>query len=100
MVVKLLYSFDVPAEKMGTLVKWAAETAVPFFMKFPEIKSIHYNQTIVGKPMFVKEVTFADLNAWNSLMQKYLSDPKIQKVMSEFFSYVVNLETKLVMEII
>jgi hypothetical protein len=100
MVVKQLYTFDVPGDKMATFVKWAAETAVPFFTKFPEIKSIHYNQTIVGKPMFVKEVTFADLNAWNSLMLKYFSDPKMQKVMGEFFSYVVNLESKLVMEII
>ena len=100
MVVKMLYSFDVPAEKMGTFVKLAPETWLPFFSKFPEIKSIHYNQTIVGKPMFVKEVTFADLNAWNSFGQKYFSDPKIQKVMGEFFSYVVNLETKLIMELL
>lgn len=100
MVVKLLYEFDVPAEKMGNFVKLAAETWVPFFKKFPEIKSIHYNQTIVGKPMLVKEVTFADLNAWNSLMQKYLSDPNMQKIMGEFFSYTVNLETKLIMEIV
>ena len=100
MVIKLLYEFDVPAEKTGTFVKWCAETAVPFFKKMPEIKSIHYNQTIVGKPMFVKEVIFEDLNAWNSMMQKYLTDPKIQQLMGTFFSYTVNLETKLVMEVI
>jgi hypothetical protein len=100
MVVKQLYSFDVPAEKMGTFVKWATETAVPFFKKLPEIKSIHYNQTIVGKPAFVKEVVFADLNGFNSMVQKVLSDPKAQKVMGEFYSYVVNLESKLVMEIV
>jgi hypothetical protein len=100
MVVKMLYEFDVPAEKMASFVKWAAEVAVPFFKKLPEVKDIHYNQTIVGKPMFVKEVTCADLNAWNSAMQKALSDPKMQKLMMELFSYAVNLETKLVMEII
>jgi hypothetical protein len=100
MVVKQLFEFNVPGEKMGTFVKWAAEVAIPFFKKSPEIKDIHYNQTITGKPMFVKEVTFADLNAWSSFMQKYLSDLKMQKVMGEFYSYAVNLETKLVMEII
>jgi hypothetical protein len=100
MVVKLLFEFDVPAEKMGNFIKSATTTWVPFFKKFPEIKSIHYNQTIVGKPMFVKSVTFADLNAWSSFTQKYLSDQKLQQVMGEFLSYAVNLESKLVMEIV
>jgi len=100
MVVKLLYEFDVPAEKVPTFLKWVAEVAVPFFKKFPEIKDIHYNQTIVGKPMFVKAVTFADLNSWTSLMNKYLSDTKMQEIMGKFFSYTANLETKLVMEAI
>jgi hypothetical protein len=100
MVVKLLLEFDVPAEKMTTFVKLAAETWVPAFKKFPEIKDIHYNQTVAGKPMVVKELTFADLNAWTSFMQKYLSDPKMQKIVGEFYSFTVNLETKLVMQII
>ena len=100
MVVKLLYEFDVPAEKVPAFLKWVAEVAVPFFKKQPEVKDIHYNQTIVGKPMFVKAVTFADLNAWTSAMNKYFSDPKMQEIMGKFFSYTVNLETKLVMEVI
>jgi hypothetical protein len=100
MVVKLLYEFDVPAEKVPAFLKWVGEVAVPYFKKLPEIKDIHYNQTIVGKPMFVKAVTFADLNAWTSLMNKYLSDKKMQQLMGTFFSYTVNLEIKLVMEVI
>jgi hypothetical protein len=100
MVVKLLYEFDVPAEKVPTFLKWLAEVAVPYFKKFPEIQDIHYNQTIVGKPMFVKALTFADLNAWTSLTNKYLSDPKMQEVMGTFVSYTTNLESKLVMEVI
>ena len=99
MVVKILYEFDVPAEKVPTLLQWLAEVAVPYFKKQPEIRDIHYNQTIVGKPMFVKVVTFADLNAWASLMNKYQSDPKMQEIMGKFLSYTTHLETKLVMEV-
>ena len=100
MVVKLLFEFDVAAEKVPTFLKWLAEVAVPYFKKQPEIQDIHYNQTIVGKPMFVKAVTLADLNAWTSLMNKYLSDPKMQEIMGIFLSYTANLETKLVMQVI
>jgi len=39
MVVKHVFSFDVPAEKMGNFVKWCAETSKPFFEKLPEVKS-------------------------------------------------------------
>jgi len=99
MVVKHVFSFDVPAEKMGNFVKWCAETSKPFFEKLPEVKSYDVYQAIVGKPTFVKEVVYADLNAFNSMWQK-ASDPKVQKVFGEFFSYVVNLESKLVMEIV
>ena len=100
MVVKLLYEFDVPAEKVPAFLKWVAEVAVPFFKKQPEVKDIHYSQTLVGKPAFVKEVTFADLNGCTSAMQKVLSDPKMQELMGQLFSYTVNLETKLVMQVI
>jgi hypothetical protein len=99
MVVKLLYEFDVPAERVPTFLKWLAEVAVPYFKKQPEVQDIHYNQAIVGKPMFVKAVTFADLNAWTSLTNKYFSDPKMQEIMGTFLSYTANLETKLVMEV-
>ena len=71
----------------------------PFSKKQPEVQDIHYNQTIVGKPMFVKAVTFADLNAWTSLTNKYFSDPKMQQIMGTFLSYTTNLESKLVMEV-
>jgi len=99
LTVKHMFSFDVPAEKMGNFVKWCTETSKPFFEKLPEVKSYDVYQTIAGKPTFVKEVIYADLNAFNSLWQK-ASDPSIQKVMGEFFSYVVNLESKLLMEIV
>jgi hypothetical protein len=33
-------------------------------------------------------------------MWQKAGDPKIQKVMAEFFSFVVNLESKLIMEIV
>jgi hypothetical protein len=99
MVVKHVFCFDVPAEKMGNFVKWCTETSKPFFEKLPEVKSYDVYQTIAGKPTFVKEVIYPDLNAFNSLWQK-ASDPNIQKVMGEFFSYVVNLESKLLMEIV
>ena len=99
MVVKHVFSFDVPAEKMNSFVKWCAETSKPFFEKLPEVKAYDVYQTIAGKPTFVKEVVYQDLKAFNSMWQK-TNDPKIQKVMGEFFSYVVNLESKLIMEIV
>jgi len=54
---------------------------------------------MVGKPAFVKEVVYEDLMAFYNMWQK-ANDPKIQKVMGEFFSYVVNLESKLIMEMV
>jgi hypothetical protein len=99
MVVKSLYEFDVPAVKVPTFLRWLAEVAVPYFKKLPEIQDIHYNQATVGKPLFVKVVTFEELNAWTSLMNKYFSDPKMQEIMGIFFSYTANLESKLVMEV-
>jgi len=99
MVVKHVFSFDVPAEKMGSFVKWCAETSKPFFEKLPEVKSYDVYQTIAGKPIFTKEVVYTDLNAFNSMWQK-ANYPRIQRVMGEFFSYAINLESKLIMEIV
>jgi len=84
---------------MVGFVKWCAETSKPFFEKLTEVESYDVYQTIAGKPTFMKEVVYSDLNAFNSMWQK-ANDPQIQKVMGEFFSYVVNLESKLVMEIV
>lgn len=97
--VKHVFSFDVPAEKMSSFVKWCAETSKPFFEKLPEVKSYDVYQTMIGKPTFMKEVVYEDLKAFCSMWQK-AGDPKIQKVMAEFFSFVVNLESKLIMEIV
>jgi hypothetical protein len=55
---------------------------------------------MVGKPMFVKEVVYEDLKAFCSMWQRTTTDTEIQKVNAEFFSYVVNLESRLVMEIV
>jgi hypothetical protein len=99
MVVKHVFCFDVPAENMGNFVKWCADTSKPFFEKLPEVKSYDVYQTVAGKPTFVKEVVCADLNAFNSMWQK-ASDPMVQKVFGEFFSYVGDLESKLIMEIV
>jgi len=99
MVVKHVFSFDVPAEKMSSFVKWCAETAKPVFEKYPEVKSYDVYQTIAGKPTFVKEVVYKDLKSFVSMWQKS-AYPKIQKVMGEFFSYAVNLESRLVIEIV
>jgi hypothetical protein len=100
MVVKHVFSFDVPAEKIVYFAKWCAETSKPFFEKYPEVKSYDVYQTMVGKPMFVKEVVYEDLKAFCSMWQRTTTDTEIQKVNAEFFSYVVNLESRLVMEIV
>lgn len=98
MVMKHVFCFDVSAEKMSNFVQWCAETSKPFFEKLPEVQSYDVYQTMAGKPTFVKEVVYEDL-AFCSMWQKS-NDPKIQKVMGEFFSYVVNLESRLIMEIV
>ncbi len=94
-----MFSFDVPVERMLNFVKWCTETSKPFFEGFPEIESYDVYQTMVGKHTFVKEVVYKDFTAFYNMWQK-ASDPKVQKVMAEFFSYVVNLESKLIMEIV
>lgn len=99
MVLKHVFSFDVPAEEMNNFVKWCIETSKPFFEKFPEIKSYNVYQTMAGKPTFVKEVVYEDLRAFCSMWQK-ASDPKVQRVMGKFFSYAVNVESRLVMQIV
>jgi len=99
MVLKHVFCFDVPAEKMGSFIKWCTETSKPFFERYPEVKSYDVYQTMVGKPAFVKEVVYEDLKAFCSMWQK-ATDPEVQKVMGEFFSFVLNLESKLVMEIV
>lgn len=50
-------------------------------------------------PTFIKEVVYEDMKAFCS-MQGKLAEPKIKKVVGEFFSYVTNLETKLIVEIV
>jgi len=99
MVVKHVFCFDVPAEKMENFMKWCAETSKPFFEKYPEIRSYDVYQTIAGKPTFIKEVVYEDMKAFCS-MQGKLGAPDVQKVFGEFFSFVVNLETKLIIEIV
>jgi hypothetical protein len=99
MVVKHVFSFDVPAENMSNYIKWSGETAKPFFEKYPEVRSYDVYQTVAGKPTFVKEVVYEDMKAFCS-MQGKLNGPEIQKVIGEFFSYIVNLETKLILEIV
>jgi len=47
----------------------------------------------------LKEVVHGDLKAFYSMWSK-AGDPAVQKVFGEFFSFVVNLESKLVMEIV
>ena len=54
---------------------------------------------MVGKHAFVEEVVYKDLMAFYNMWQK-ASDPKIQKVMGEFLSYIVNQELKLILEIV
>jgi len=98
-VVKQVFSFDVPAEKIENYVKWSAETAKPFFEKYPEVRSYDVYQMVDGKPAFVKEMVYEDMKAFDSIQAK-MGDPEIQKVVGEFFSYVVNLETKLMKEIV
>jgi len=99
MVVKHVFSFDVPAENMSNYIKWSGETAKPFFEKYLEVRSYDVYQTVAGKPTFVKEVVYEDMKAFCS-MQGKLNGPEIQKVIGEFFSYIVNLETKLILEIV
>lgn len=99
MVVKHVFSFDVPAEKMTNYIKWSAETAKPFFEKYPEVRSYDVYQTVAGRPTFVKEVVYEDMKAFCSVQGK-LGGPDVQKVLGEFFSFVVNLETKLIIEIV
>lgn len=99
MVVKHVFSFDVPAEKMSNYIKWSAETAKPFFEKYREVRSYDVYQTVAGKPTFVKELVCEDMKAFCS-MQGKLGDPEIQRVVGEFFSYIMNLETKLILEIV
>ena len=48
---------------------------------------------MVGKPAFVKEVIYEDLKAFYNIWQK-ANDPKIQKMVGEFFSYIANFESK------
>jgi len=64
----------------------------------PKKPSNSSRAVITGKPTFVKEMVYADLNAFNNMWQE-VNDPTIQKVMNEFLSYTVNLESKLIMEI-
>jgi len=64
----------------------------------PKKPSNSSRTVITGKPTFVKEMVYADLNAFNNMWQE-VNDPTIQKVMNEFLSYTVNLESKLIMEI-
>jgi len=99
MVVKHVFSFDVPAEKVSKFIKWCVKTGKPFFEKFPEIRSYDIYQTVAGKPTFIKEVVYEDMKAFCS-MQGKLSESEIQSVFGEFFFYIVNLETKLIMEIV
>ena len=64
----------------------------------PKKPSNSSRAVITGKTTFVKEMVYADLNAFNNMWQE-VNDPTIQKVMNEFLSYTVNLESKLIMEI-
>lgn len=99
MVVKHVFCFDVPAEKIANYIKWSAKIAKPFFEKYPEVRSYDVYQTVAGKPTFIKEVVYEDMKAFCS-MQGKLGGPEIQKVVGEFFSYIINLETKLIIEIV
>jgi len=89
----------VPAEKMSGYIKWSVETAKSFFEKYPEIRSYDVSPTVAGKPTFTKEIVYVDMKAFCS-MQGKLGEPEIQKVVGEFFRYVMNLETKLIVEIV
>lgn len=56
-------------------------------------------QTVAGRPTFIKEVVYENMEAFCS-MQGKMGEAEIQKVIGRFFSYVVNLETKLILEIV
>ena len=88
MIVKHVFSFDVPADKVSNYIKWSAETAKPFFEKHPKVKSYDVYWAVAGKPTFVKEVVYEDMKTFCSMQEK-LSEPETQKVVGESFSYIV-----------
>jgi len=97
MVFKHVFCFDVPAEKMTVFIKWCTDTSKSFFEKYSEIMSYDVYQTIAGKATFIKETVYKDMKAFCNIQGK-LGVPKVQKVLSEFFSCLVNLATRLIME--
>ena len=98
MVLNHIVCFDIPAEKVSGYIKWSAETAKPLFEKHPEVRSYDVYQTVAGKPTFIKEVVYKNMEAFCS-MQAKLGQPEIQRVIGQFFSFIINLEIKLILEI-
>ena len=99
MVVKHVFSFDVSPEKVPAYMEFSAKIAKPFFEKWPEISSYDVFQTVVGRPVFTKEIVYKDMDAFSKAQAK-LGDSEAQKVAGEFFSYTKNLESKLIIEVV
>jgi len=99
MAVKHIFSFDVPAEKVAAYLKWSKEKAVPYFEAWPSVISYDVYQTIAGSPTFTKEMVYKDLAAFKDAQEFAATDPEAQRTVGEFFSFVVNLESRLIVEV-
>lgn len=99
MVVKHVFSFDVPPEKVPAYMEFSAKVAKPFFENWPGINSYDVFQTVVGRPVFTKEIVYKDMDAFSRAQAK-LGEPEAQKVAGQFFSFVKNLESRLILEVV
>ena len=98
MFVKHVFYFDVSVDRLGNFFDWTHKTAKPFYKKFPGVKSFNVYRTIAGKPSFTMEVEYENLDAFNNQWQK-VDDPQIAEVMGGFFSFAINLESRLITQV-
>jgi hypothetical protein len=65
MVVKPVFSLDVSPEKALAYMEFSAKVAKPFFEGGSEIMPYDVFQTVVGRPVFTKEIVYKDMDAFS-----------------------------------
>jgi hypothetical protein len=98
LVVKLVFRHDVVPGKLEAYLEWS-KRSIKMFEALPFIKSYDVYQSIAGARLITKEIILGDISDLPKLIET-LGRPDFAKEVSEFRTYVDNLEVSLIVELL
>ena len=85
--MKYVLSFDILPGKANEFWQFMERTAVPFWRKFPEVRSFEVYATVGGRALYEAQIEFPDY----TVFERIHSDPEWKNVSHGFMGLVNRL---------